>query len=115
MPGRASKVLGGPLFDIRAFGRLGPADRMRIHADMEQLVRTVARAPEVMVKVSGGAKSVKGAIAHLRYIDRDGELEVETDEGSKLKGDEVARALVWEWDLEVSRAHARSPYRGQGG
>src|SRR5579863_6568094 len=115
MPGRAAKVLGEPLFDIRAFGRPGPADRMHIRADMEQLMRTVARTPEVMVKVSGGAKSVKGAIAHLRYIDRDGELEVETDEGSKLKGEEVAHALVWEWDLEASRAHARSPYRGQGG
>jgi Relaxase/Mobilisation nuclease domain len=113
MPSRAAKVLGEPLFDIRAFGRLGPADRMRIH--IEQLMRTVARTPEVMVKVSGGAKSVKGAIAHLRYIDRDGKLEVDTDEGSKLKGEEVAHALVWEWDLEASRADARSPYCGQGG
>jgi hypothetical protein len=115
MPGRAAKALGEPLFDIRAFGRPGPTDRMHIRGDIERLMRTVARTPEVMVKVSGGAKSVKGAIAHLRYIDRDGKLEVETDEGSKINGDEVARALVWEWDLEASRAHARSPYRGQGG
>jgi hypothetical protein len=56
---------------------------------------------------------VKGAIAHLRYIDRDGKLEVDTDEGSKLKGEEVAHALVWEWDLEASRADARSPYCGK--
>jgi len=115
MPVRVAKVLGEPLFDIRSFGRLGRMDRTGIRADVEQLMRTVARAPEVMVKVSGGAGSVKGAIAHLRYIDRHGKLELETDEGSTLKGDEVARALVSEWDLEASQAHARSPYRGQGG
>jgi hypothetical protein len=68
-----------------------------------------------MVKVSGGAKSVKGAIAHLRYIDRDGKFELETDEGSTLKGDGVERALLSDWDLEASEARARGPYRGQGG
>jgi hypothetical protein len=68
-----------------------------------------------MVKVSGGAKSVKGAIAHLRYIDRDGKFELETDEGSTLKGDGVERALLSDWDLEASEARARAPYRGQGG
>jgi hypothetical protein len=115
MPGSAAKALSEPLFDIRSFGRLGRTDRTRIRADIEQLMRTVAHTPEVMVKVSGGAKSLKGAVAHLRYIDRNGKLELETDEGSILKGDEVARALVSEWDLEAFEAHAHSPYRGQGG
>jgi hypothetical protein len=115
MPGRVAKVLGEPLFDIQSFGRLGRTDRMHIHADIELLMRTVARTPEVMVKVSGGAKSMKGAIAHLRYIDRNGTLELETDDGSTLNGDGVERALVSNWDIEASAARARSPYRGQGG
>jgi hypothetical protein len=115
MPRRAAKVLGEPLFDIRTFGRVGRTDRMRVRADIEQIVRTVARTPEVMVKVSGGAKRVKGAVAHLRYIDRNGKLELQTDEGSTLKGDGIERALVSEWDLESSAARARAPYRGEGG
>jgi len=115
MPGSAVRIPGEPSLDIRSFARLGRGDRMRIRADFEHLMRTVARTPEVMVKVSGGARSTKGAIAHLRYIDRNGELELETDEGSTLKGDGIERALVSDWDLEASEARARSPYRGQGG
>ena len=115
MPGRVAKVLSEPLLDVRSFGRQGRRDRMTIRADLELAMRTVARTPEVIVKVSGGAKSVKGAIAHLRYIDRDGTLEVETDEGWRLKAQELAGALVSEWDLEASAAHARASYRGQGG
>jgi hypothetical protein len=45
MPGRAARVHGEPLFDIRAFGRADPADRMRIRADIEQLMRTVRAHP----------------------------------------------------------------------
>ena len=115
MAGRVGKGVFEPLFDIRSFGRPGRTDRMRIHADIDLLMRTATRTPEVIVKVSGGAKSLKGAIAHLRYIDRDGELELETDEGSRLKGDGVERALAYDWDLEACEARARAPYRGQGG
>lgn len=115
MPVRATKVIGEPLLDIRSFGRLGRTERMRLQADIELLMRTVARTPEVMVKVSGGAKSVRGAIAHFRYIHRGGALEVETDEGSRLTGDGIERGLVSDWDLETSAAQARAPYRGQGG
>lgn len=115
MAGRVAKAPGEPLFDIQSFGRLGRTDRTRLRADIEQLMRTATRTPEVIVKVSGGAKSLKGAIAHLRYIDRNGKLELETDEGSRLKGEEVARALVSEWDLGAAEARACAPYRGQGG
>jgi hypothetical protein len=115
VPVRVANVLGRPLLNIRSFGRLGRTDRAHMRAAVEQLRRTVTRVPEVVVKVSGGGRSVKGAIAHLRYIDRNGRLELETDEGSTLKGHEVARALVSEWDLEAAEAHARSPYRGKGG
>lgn len=115
MAGRVAKAPGEPLFDIRSFGRFGRTDRTPLRADIEQLMRTATRTPEVIVKVSGGAKSLKGAIAHLRYIDRNGKLELETDEGSRLKGEEVAGALVSEWDLEAAGARACAPYRGQGG
>ena len=68
-----------------------------------------------MVKVSGGAKSLRGASAHLRYIDREGRLEIETDEGKGLKGQGADRQLLADWDLDILDAEARSPYRGAPG
>ena len=35
--------------------------------------------------MSGGARSTAGALALLKYIDRHGDLELETDEGAKLR------------------------------
>jgi hypothetical protein len=104
-----------PLFDIRSFGRLGRQDRITFRAYVEQIARTAGRVPEVMVKVSGGAKSLKGAIAHLQYIDRHGRLEIETDEGWPLKGKHVESTLLSLWDLESSEARARAPYAGKAG
>jgi len=76
---------------------------------------TVARAPEVIVKVSRGATSTAGAVAHLRYIHRNGELEIETDEGERLKGRDVEKHIVANWDLDSTRAHGQGPYRGKAG
>ena len=84
-----------PLLDIRSFGRRGPDRRLHLSsAFLEQIARTVSRAPEVVVKVSGGASSTRGAIAHLKYIDRQGKLEIETDEGQRTQGVGIEAALV---------------------
>jgi hypothetical protein len=80
-----------------------------------QLARTVRRVPEVMVKVSGGASSVAGAVAHLRYVDRQGELAIETDEGQTVQGQGSERGLAADWDLEASSAENARPYRGKAG
>ena len=105
-----------PLLDIRSFGRRGPDRRLHLpSAFLEQIVRTVSRAPEVVVKVSGGASSTRGAIAHLRYIDRQGKLEIETDEGQRTQGVAIEAALVADWDLEALEAQARGPYRRTAG
>jgi Relaxase/Mobilisation nuclease domain len=105
-----------PLLDIRSFARRGPNRRLHLSsAFLEQIVRTVSRAPEVIVKVSGGASSTRGATAHLRYIDRHGKLEIETDEGQRLEGKGTEVALVADWDLEATQAQARGPYRRTAG
>ena len=105
-----------PLLDLRSFGRRGPDGRLHLSpALLEQIVRTASRVPEVMVKVSGGANSTRGAIAHLKYIDRQGKLELETDEGQRLEGKGIEAALVADWDLEALRANARGPYRRTAG
>jgi hypothetical protein len=69
---------------------------------METILRTVRRAPEVMVKVlTRGATTSKAAVQHLAYLDRKGELEIETDEGEKLVGAKAAQAIVDGWDLDL--------------
>jgi Relaxase/Mobilisation nuclease domain len=105
-----------PLCDLRSFARPGPAGRVSLSAlQLEQIARTVSRAPEVIVKVSGGAGSAAGVIAHLRYIDRHGKLEIETDEGERLKGEGIEKNITADWDLDATRAHGRGPYRGKPG
>ena len=116
MPRRVIRVgLGAPLFDVSSLARRGPAGRVRLSpSQVEQIARTVARVPEVIIKISRGATSTAGAVAHFRYIDRNGKLEIETDEGERLKGD-VENRIIADWDLATTRAHGRGPYRGRPG
>jgi hypothetical protein len=93
---------GKPLLDIAAYARnprlpLTPSQRL-------QIALTVHGAPEVMVKVSGGARSLGGVEAHFAYIGRDGELGVETDEGFRLAGKDFQKHFVPDWDLDL-QAH----------
>jgi MobA/VirD2-like, nuclease domain len=117
MPNRATRVgREEPLLDLRSCARPGPAGRVRFSlAQLEQIARTVSRTPEAVVKVSRGATSTAGVIAHLRYIDRNGRLEIETDEGDHLKGKGIEKDLTDDWDLDSVNAHGRGPYRGKAG
>nr|WP_298719399.1 relaxase/mobilization nuclease domain-containing protein [uncultured Steroidobacter sp.] len=92
---------GEPLFDIGSYGRAGPG-RPLSRAHIEQIRLTVTRAPEVMVKVSSGrgASTSRGVIAHLDYIGRHGELEIETDDGERFIG-EAYRQLIRDWNLDL--------------
>lgn len=114
---RAIRVGGGaPLLDVASFARQGPAGRVRLSpTQLELIARTVSRAPEVIVKVSGSAESTAGTVAHLRYIRRSGKLEIETDEGERLRGSGIERDIAADWDLDSTSAHARGPYRGKTG
>lgn len=116
MPRPLIELPGKPLLEIASYARQGPSSNARLTPmEIARIARTVARAPEVMVKVSGGAKSFGGALAHLRYIDRQGRLEIETDQGEQLGGPDSERQLLTDWDLDVVDAEARSPYRGVPG
>lgn len=100
---RTEPFEGRPLLDIASYGKSGPGRRDRIsREDMETILRTVRRAPEVMVKVlTRGATTSKAAVQHLAYLDRKGELEIETDDGEKLVGTKAAQAIVDGWDLDL--------------
>jgi type IV secretory pathway VirD2 relaxase len=70
-------------------------------AEIAHACRTARGAPEVVVKVSGGARSVRGVAAHIDYISRDGEGEIETDDGRVLHEKGVGQTLLQDWDLDL--------------
>ncbi|RRH80839.1 relaxase [Variovorax beijingensis] len=101
--------------DIVSYGRRGPGGTLRLGTDqIAQIQRTVGRTPEVMVKVSGGARDVGGVEAHLRYIGRHGKLPIETDEGLAQQGRGAAKEITADWQLELCRSQYKpKPALGQ--
>lgn len=95
-----------PLLDIVSYGRRGPGAPSLTRAQVEHAGRTVQRVPEVMIRVTGGARTLRGVQTHLDYIGREGEEQVETDQGEQLEGKGFERALLEDWDLDLE-AHAR--------
>ena len=71
-------------------GRRAAAIRGHIRA-------TVRRAPQVMVKVTGGGRGMRAIGAHFRYISRNGELEVEDDRGIIREGKDALHDLAEQW------------------
>lgn len=61
------------------------------------LSRTTGKAPEVMVKISGGGKGMRHIKAHFDYISRNGRLELENEDGEIIAGREGLRDLRDEW------------------
>src|SRR5450755_2899292 len=80
---------GEALLDVVSYGRGGPRETngRLTSAQLEQIQRTVRRAPEVVVKVLPRASNdLKAVGKHLDYIGRNGELELEADDGERLSG-----------------------------
>lgn len=59
----------------------------------------VKRAPQVIVRISGGGRSMRHIKAHMSYISRNGQLTVEDQSGDRLVGKEDLAALAEEWRL----------------
>jgi len=99
---------GQALLDIASYGR--SAQRPLTPRQRLQIALTVRRAPEVMVKVSGGARDLGGVEAHFGYLGREGSLGVETDYGWQLAGKGFEKKIVPDWDLDLW-AHRRQDAR----
>jgi hypothetical protein len=97
-----------PLLDIASYGRAGP--RSLTQTEREHIARTVGKVPEVVVKVSGGARTLAGVERHVDYIGRKGELGLESDTGEHLTGKRFEADLVRDWDLDLE-AHQRQTAR----
>jgi MobA/VirD2-like, nuclease domain len=100
---RTFRIRDEPLFDLVSHGRGGPRDTGRhfAPAQIEQIRRTVQRAPEAVVKVlPRDSNDLKAVGKHLDYIGRNGKLDLETDDGERLSG-RAGRALLDDWDLDI--------------
>jgi hypothetical protein len=104
MPRRLIDFTGAtPLLDIASYARRGPGRRDRLSQDeVELITRTVGRTPEVMVKVlSRGGQDIKAVGRHVAYLNRGGDLDIETDDGQHLSGKGVEEELLENWDLDL--------------
>lgn len=110
MPKHLIQLEGRPLFDIASYARPGSSRRDRLSPEeLGQITLTVRRAPEVMVKVlTRGGQDLKAIRRHLSYLNREGDLDIETDDGERLKGEGVESDLVSDWDLELEEDRRRS-------
>lgn len=63
----------------------------------QKILRTVQKTPEVMVKISGGGKNMRHIQAHMAYISRRGEVELEDEQGDRYQGKEGLQDVRTMW------------------
>jgi Relaxase/Mobilisation nuclease domain len=96
-PANRSKVSRTPALTGLALQQCAQALRQRIRATV------IRRAPQVMVKVTGGGRGMAAIAAHLRYIAKAGRLPIEDDRGVVREGKEALRAIADQWRFGGSR------------
>jgi len=91
-------------------------DSLRQRADeiRRRIEATVARrAPQVMVKVTGGGRCMRAIAAHFRYISKNGRLEIEDDRGETIRGARAVRDLADDWRFGGSLIAKEVDYGGR--
>jgi type IV secretory pathway VirD2 relaxase len=84
--------VAGPVADVRA-----------------RLARVASHAPEVMVKVTGRTRDPAHLRAHLDYISRNGELQLEDQDGAVVAGRGGVRELATDWSaLQLADSSTRT-------
>lgn len=82
-----------------------------IRRRIESVVR---RAPQVMVKVTGGGRGMGAIAAHFRYISKNGRLDIVDDRGEIRSGKDAVRDLVEQWryagSLIEEESHRREAF-----
>ncbi len=83
----------------------------RAAAIRSRIEATVRRAPQVMVKVTGGGRGMTSIAAHFRYISRGGRLDIEDDRGAVERGKEALREIEHQWRMGGAGIDTVSPRR----
>lgn len=98
---------GSEAHDIEfAFGHKKPkGQRLKLGKGgaKAQAWRTVSKVPEVMVRVSGGGKTIQHVKAHFDYISRNGKLDMVNDQGEQISGKDQVADLFDSWDMDLSK------------
>ncbi len=81
---------------VRPGGRLSTSQARATYV-RQKLQAMVRRAPQVMVKLVRAPKGMKGIANNLTYISRDGQLEIEDQDGQVIHGKEAVADLKAEW------------------
>jgi hypothetical protein len=95
--------------------RVGTMNRRNAAVIRQRIAATVKRrAPQVMVKVTGGGRGMAAIAAHFRYISKNGRLDIEDDRGVVREGKDALQDLVEQWRLGGSLiddfGHRREAY-----
>jgi hypothetical protein len=88
---RVVKTKSQPKLGVNAARQRAAAIRERIEATV------VRRAPQVMVKVTGGGRGMKAIAAHFRYISKNGRLDIEDERGETVRGKDTLPELADDW------------------
>jgi type IV secretory pathway VirD2 relaxase len=96
---------GNRVVMVKPQPRLGAnAARQRAAAIRERIEATVVRrAPQVMVKVTGGGRGMQAISAHFRYISKNGRLDMEDERGKTMRGRDAVYALTEDWRFSGSQ------------
>jgi hypothetical protein len=104
---------GEPLQDVVSYGRGGSRESSGrlTPAQVERIRWTVGPTPEAVVKVLARASNdLKAVGKHLDNIGRNGELELETDDGDRLSN-RIGKTLLDDWDLDIDDMRRPQPRR----
>jgi Relaxase/Mobilisation nuclease domain len=107
-----SPVKGSKGRNIRSGGSTmaaKPAPRPSGPATHERVARTAKKTAEVMVKISGGGKNMERIKAHMDYISRNGDVEIEDENGDLHQGKEAVRDVRDAW----AKGKIGIPYEGE--
>lgn len=96
---------GNRIVQVRPQPKLGTsAAHQRANAIRQRIEATVVRrVPQVMVKVTGGGRSMAAIAAHFRYISKNGRLEIEDQRGETMQGKDSLHHLAEEWRMGGAR------------
>ncbi len=95
-PRRSTRSLLSSAKPASTGGRLSTSQARATYV-RQKLQAMVRRAPQVMVKLVRAPKGMKGISNNLTYISRDGELEIEDQDGQVILGKEAVADLKAEW------------------
>lgn len=72
-----------------------------------RIARMLRRAPEVMVKITGGGKNAGQVYNHLTYIGRNGNVVLENEDGDRIQGKAAIKDELGGWAIDSMKGAGR--------